>query len=277
MKGKNVLIVVLIIIIIGLIGFICYDKGLFKKQVKETKTEEKTTKEDKIETISIHSDEVTKATEILEQIYITEKDLYKSKSYDIKNISNYDLIATSMNVSGVNKYVAYCVGSKDQLKESLAVDEFNKSLDKYILDKKITVDTIKSLEKTSSYPLAQYEVNSYGIILTDNKVQLVGPCGAEGPYDFTDKKLEKAEKNSKNLYLYEKQAFAKWEIDEKTDDLVLDYYKDYARKELVEKNIEDKRTDTIKNNDIKWDLYNTYKYTFKIENGNYYFQSFELV
>ena len=277
MKGKNILIVLLILIIIGLIGFICYDKGVFKKQTKETNTEEK---EKKVETkeISLDSPEVEKAMKILESIYISEPEFYKDKSYNINNISNYDLIATSLNVSGVSKYIAYCIGSKDQLKENFSIDELNKNLDKYILDKKITIDTIKSLKNESSYPLAQYEVNNIGFIVKGENIQLVGPCGAEGPYDFTDSKSIKAELNDEYLYIYEKKAFAKWKTDEATNDLILDYYKDYNRKEVVDKNIKDEQDENEEyNHKLNWDSYNTYKYTFKIIDNNYYFQSFELV
>ena len=75
-----------------------------------------------------------------------------------------------------------------------------------------------------------------------------------------------------------KQAFARF--NDETDYLSVDYYKEYARTNLIEGKINyeemDYDYDNDVNNSINWDLYDKYKYTFKKYNDTYYFESFEL-
>ena len=99
--------------------------------------------------------------------------------------------------------------------------------------------------------------------------------------DYVNKKIVSAEKNNDFLYVYEKQAFAKYSDMEPGGNHLVNYYKDYNKTNLLEKDLDsieftDANGNFGKNSTPKWDLYNTYKYTFKITDNTYYFQSFEL-
>ncbi len=286
MKGKEkknkksiiILIVLLIVIILCLIGYICYDTF---SSMNDTKSDNETTEvvdktekseESEIKHITIDSPEVKAAMKAFEMINITPSELYNSKGYNIDNISNYDLVSTGLHNlvsnsndgSGLSKYVAYCISEKSQLKDAIPVSELNKGLDKY-LDKKITVDTIKGLNKGASYSMAQYEVSDIGIILEGDKMRLIGPCGAifQGePYQ--EKKTIAAEMSNDELYVYEKVAFGIYDDASKEGNPVASFYKEFSGKTKVSSGLKD------------WNEYNTYKYTFKISNNSYYFQKYEL-
>lgn len=216
-----------------------------------------------IEAISIDSQIVNTARKIFDNIYISESNLYSNNRYDISNISNYELIATALKNIDSNYILGAC---SESTRKVVSFDTLNLTLNEYILNKSINLNTIKSLTNKSSYPDAQYEVDNIGIIINSNGISLIGPCdGALGPQDYIDKKILSAEKNNDYLYIYEKQVFVSY-----NDNLSVNYYKDYNRTSVVEKNLKE---DTIPN----WNLYNTYKYTFKLINNNYYFESFELV
>ena len=268
-KGKG-LIVFLILIIICLLGYICYDKFFnTNNNTNNNETNNVINNEpivNTIEEVSIDSNIVTNAKKIINKLYLTEKDLYGTTKYEISKITNYDLIATALKNVSENK-IAYCLIDESELKETVTYQELNEILNKLILNKTISKDTIQALTAISSYTYAQFEVNDIGIILDTNGVKLIGPCGSEGPLDFIDKKIIKAEKNNDELYIYEKQAFAKNDITE------INYFKDYQKTNKIETISIDNVTD---NNNLNWNSYNTYKYTFKIINNYYYFQSFEL-
>ena len=120
------------------------------------------------------------------------------------------------------------------------------------------------------------------LIAKENGIELYSSCDEifQGD-DYVNKKIISAEKNNDYLYVYEKHAFAKYSDTETEGSSVVNYYKDYNRTTLLEKDLDsieftDAEGNVGKNSTPKWDLYNTYKYTFKIIDNNYYFQSFEL-
>ena len=68
---------------------------------------------------------------------------------------------------------------------------------------------------------------------------------------------------------------------QKEDEKIEYDYKDYNKTILLEKNLDSIEFTDEKNVDGKnitpdWDLYNTYKYTFKIVDNKYYFERLEL-
>lgn len=291
MENKNnekkliIIIIAFAVIALCLIGYICYDTFFTNNN---SNNNEQVNEEEPKEAVSIEDKIVIDAMNHYEDIYISSNELYRADKYDIKNMSNYDLVANAIRYLD-DENIAFCVHSQEQLKEPISYDDINTELKKHILDKQIFVETISSLESTSSYPLGQYEVNGIGIIIKENGIQLIGPCGVEGaPEDYVNRKIVSAEKQGDYLYVYEKQAFAKHVFDDTYDvmsvpvDFVVDYYKDYNKKEVVEKNLYSRynsnscdENSTIKCNP-NWDLYNTYKYTFKLFEGKYHFEGFEL-
>ena len=235
------------------------------EEVDKTKTEE-------IE-ISLESDETKKIIEIAKHLPISKENLYKNTQYNYNEINNYDLIASGLALIE-DKYINYCTIEGTV---SLPLEELNKNLPNYLENKEITLDNIKSLEKNSSYPAADYEVNDYGIKLKEDKIYIIGPCGgifmAE---DFIETKIEKVTQKDNYVYVYEKQAFASYE---ETDDiysgnLSAHYYKDYAKKTEKLETLPHNYDNMVKPN---WSLYDTYKYTLKKHSNGYYLEKFELV
>lgn len=286
-NGKSIiaLVLVLILIILGLIGYICYDKIYLdsnnRNDIQKNEGDDNDlNNSNSIQDISIDSGIVTDAIKILNNIYISDDALYKKNSYNISEISNYDLVATALINIEHSYIVSACV---DEPKKTVSFETLNFALNKYVLNQTITPNIVKSLKKESSYPDAKYEVADTGIELKENGLKLYGSCGdIFGGEDFVNKKIIKAEKDGQNLYIYEKQAFASYSDNTKNDELLVDYYLDYNKTKVIEKGLDSiEFTDTNgnvgKNSTPKWDLYNTYKYTFKIVDNTYYFQSFELV
>lgn len=235
------------------------------EEVDKTKTEE-------IE-ISLEIDEAKKIIEIAKRLPISKENLYKNTQYNYNEINNYDLIASGLALIE-DKYINYCTIEGTV---SLPLEELNKNLTNYLENKEITLDNIKSLEKNSSYPAADYEVNDYGIKLKEDKIYIIGPCGgifmAE---DFIETKIEKVTQKDNYVYVYEKQAFASYE---ETDDiysgnLSAHYYKDYAKKTEKLETLPHNYDNMVKPN---WSLYDTYKYTLKKHSNGYYLEKFELV
>lgn len=230
------------------------------------------TKPEEIE-ISLESDEAKKIIEIAKRLPISKENLYKNTQYNYNEINNYDLIASGLALIE-DKYINYCTIEGTV---SLPLEELNKNLTNYLENKEITLDNIKSLEKNSSYPAADYEVNDYGIKLKEDKIYIIGPCGgifmAE---DFIETKIEKVTQKDNYVYVYEKQAFASYE---ETDDiysgnLSAHYYKDYAKKTEKLETLPHNYDNMVKPN---WSLYDTYKYTLKKHSNGYYLEKFELV
>ena len=278
-NNKTILIIVLSIIIFCLLAFIIYDKVLSnKKDDKEDNNTPDVTV--KTEEIAIDSKEVTDAMNAYESIYLLDKNLYSKDVYKVTDITNYELVGTALkNYDG--DQIAYCISESSQLKDAVPMKVLNDSLNKYV-QKTIDINTVKSLDKDASYPLAEYEVRNIGLIVDGDGVKLIGPCGAEwGAEDYVNKKVVKAEKAGDLIYVYEKQAFGRYDLNSGDTPLV-NYYKDYEKTTLIEKGLDsimftDGNGNPGPNSTPNWDLYNTYKYTFKVIDEKYYFQSIELV
>ena len=197
-NGLIVMLVIIIIVLSGLCVFFALDKK--DNNVDDNKDNNIQENENNNEQLSVHSQVVTEGMDIFNRIYISKEELYKNSIFNIETISNHDLIATTVKNIG-SENIAYCVGDKSQLKDSVSFNELNNVLSNYILNKSINVDNIKLLGG-SSYPIAQYEVVDIGIIVKDNSVQLVGPCGAVFTgEDFVKRSIEKAEKNNNYIYI----------------------------------------------------------------------------
>lgn len=281
-NGKSIigLVVVLIVIILGLVCYICYDK-FYLNNNNNNNTENKvdvndSNKSNSNENITIDSAIVINAMETFKKIYISDNNLYAKNNYNVSEISNYDLIGTALRNIDRSTYI-YA-----EPKKIVSFETLNSALNKYILNQTITENTIKSLKKGSSYPAAQYEVADTGINLKETGLELYGSYGGVfQANDYVNKKIVSAEKNDDFLYVYEKQAFAKYSDTEPGGNHLVNYYKDYNKTNLLEKDLDsieftDANGNFGKNSTPKWDLYNTYKYTFKITDNTYYFQSFEL-
>lgn len=292
-KGMTTLIVCLILIIVGLVGYICYDKfmntgsNVTYNNTKEDGEDGKDEGDDNSKNVTEEIDEDSVLLEEIMQsyngIFIKEENLYRTNKYNIVDITDDELVATAVGGAGREK-IAFCVSDSEQLKDVVSFDELNGVLAKLILDRDIEYDTIKGLKQESSYPIAQYEFNDIGVILSVDGVQLVGSCGDHFKgKDYINREVVRAEKSGNNIYVYEKQAFARYGDGANENGIrIVNYYKDFMRTELVEEWLNSSEFSNmdgtaLENSTPNWELYNTYKYTFRKVGEKYYFESFELI
>ena len=117
---------------------------------------------------------------------------------------------------------------------------------------------------------SQWQIENFTIALEEKQKQ-------EVKYQKLQKEIkelrQKAEKNDDYLFVYEKQAFGEDYMEDDNDRFLTNYYKDYDRTVVLEKGLIRDADNPTPN----WDLYNTYKYTFKNIDGDYFFESLELV
>lgn len=192
----------MIVIIIGLLVFILHDKILSKddSSINNDNNVEELTDEKTIMNISLDSDIVKTAMDSFEKIVLQDDELYKEGGYDISSISNIDLLSTALaNVDP--KYIDYCTESSK--KEAVSIDILNDLISKYVLGKKLTIEDIKKIGNDTN-ELFDFEVSGNGVKIT-------GPCGALYGYeDYQARKVVGAELDGDYLYIYEKNAFARY-------------------------------------------------------------------
>lgn len=279
-KGKTITIIILILLVLGMGGYIAYDKYFSKelnhdKEIKGEKEEEK----NQLENLDISSNQVKTAMDSFNKIFITESELYDNNGYSIDSITNNDLVGSAIKLVDDKYFVSACEYDKER--EAITMDYLNERLSNYFINKTIDMNNIKRIDNEVSYSIAQYEIpnlkygSGVGIIIEGDSIKLVSTCGnifSANPY--IERKIVKAEEDNEYLYVYEKQAFAKYNGKEDSDNgYLVDYYKDYQKKEKVESDIESAESSEVKPN---FDLYNTYKYTFKKQDNKYFFIRFEL-
>ncbi len=279
-KTTNILLVLVLITGVIIIGLLSYKMFIYdKKDNKENKDNDIINKDDNKKDGNITFDLANTAMKTFKKIYISNDNLYSKDNYNISEISNYDLVATALNNINKSLIVSACT---DKPREIVPYETLNAALNEFDINKKITVDTIKSLEKEST-DSQRYYVNNIGIVLKENGLELYGPCDSMFMgKDYVIKKIVGEKKDGDHLYVYEKQAFARYSNPSIIlGNFLVDYYKDYNKTILLEKNLDSIEFTDEKNVDGKnitpdWDLYNTYKYTFKIVDNKYYFERLEL-
>ena len=126
-KGPVITIILLVIIILGLVCYICYDKGMIfsKKAEKETKTEEKTPKKEIEENVTFSDSELEKYVN-----YISPSSYGPSEL--LYNIDTVD--AKSLSVSDKIKYIAGQVYSKHTSTSDYSYDIISEADVKSILE-----------------------------------------------------------------------------------------------------------------------------------------------
>ena len=181
--------------------------------------------------------------------YFSDEDKLKSV---IKLMENDSLIKSS------------CENDRDVI----TYDKFNEYLNNFnskILNiesnEKYNEDIIKSLTKkygSEVYSLDYY----YNIEFKNNGLDISGPCDNLGQI-LPNYRIINTSKDDKSLIIYAKIYFSSIGF----------IYKDYAEKNVIYEA-------TIENNfivDDNLDEFDTYKYTFKMDNGNYSFVSLEKI
>lgn len=294
-KGGNKVIIIImgIIIVALLVALLILLLGGSKKENTEKNNENKNvenienTKNTEIESNSsveepinnkqedLTENEIKNIMDRFKAIKIESKRLYENDKFDISSIN-----ANEMMVTALSKFNIYNACSKSG-QEYVLLSDINNELRKYI-QKTLTIADIKSLNGASMGNPYDYD---YGVRVEDNeRIEVINRvCGGlfnENDYVYT--KIDKGIKEGDYVYIYEKTAFARYNGVNDKQDYLVDYYKDYNKTgEVVEKLISKEFTDGYgkpkEGSTPNWNLYNTYKYTFKLINGEYYFQTLELV
>lgn len=292
--GGMILILIALVLVLFVVWFFLLGGNEtlgFKKSVEEANKQEKAVE------VDITSDEVTKALENFNNINITNDELTKNGEYNISSLTLKQKIEALGRIVGIKKQSAIAFCGND-FKEDLTLEDMNNYL-KEVLDTTLTLEELKSngveekvqiIVDDDPNPKILKGIlvsggEEYSIWIIDGKYYLRSySCDGFSVDNVVYKKTIKAEKDDNNLYVYEKRAFYEIGNEFPTEEMPkveIKYYKDYAKKELVE-TVEGTHVTALNDyykqeKDITWDSYNTYKYTFKIKDGNYYFEKFELV
>lgn len=195
---------------------------------------------------------------------ISYKILYNG-NYNIKNISDEDKLKSVIKFMENDGLIK---SSCEKDRDVIAYDKLNEYLNSFnskVLNiesnEKYNEDIIKSLTKkygSEVYSLDYY----YNIEFKNNGLDISGPCTKTDKIKASDR-IIKVEKENNNYIVYAKIFFNNANF----------IYKDYAGKDVIYEA-------TIENNfivDDNLDKFDIYKYTFKIDNGNYTFVSLEKI
>lgn len=281
-NGKIILgfvIGLLVMAVIGMAGYIIYDKNNNKvndnNQLENNnnindENNSSIKEEIKVEDLNINSDlinmiikkisyfntiefthsEMGKSGNLFGILYKKDKLLIKDLPADIRMdyvISSFDL-ENEAEFDGVNKYTIY----NDKFKE------------KYI----------ELMGKNVNLELVSYDWKCPNPTFEDDNIIIMMGCGGTwGPAYQIYKKYIRAEKVNNEIYLYEKIAV----VDQNSLDEFnkLDVYSDLEHNNLVANNVEETEKEIFSSKYI--DKYLEYKYTFKLEDGNYIFYSIEKI
>ena len=218
--------------------------------------------------IDKNSNEYKEAEKVLKsfekEFKISYKNLYNG-NYNIKNISDEDKLKSVIKIMENDGLIkSSCENDRD----IITYDKFNEYLNSFnskVLNiesnEKYNEDIIKSLTKkygSEVYSLDYY----YNIEFKNNGLDISMPCTETDKIKASDR-IIKVEKENNNYIVYAKIFFNNANF----------IYKDYAGKDVIYEA-------TIENNfivDDNLDEFDTYKYTFKMDNGNYSFVSLEKI
>ena len=264
---------IFLLVIIAFVGGFFISK-LFTDKKDEPKKEEKVVKE-----IAVESEKVELSLKSLGKLAISEAILYKGDKFDIVDITDEQLLSTSLKQIP-SEYIGYCGGLLE--KEPASLELINRYLKPVIMDKEVTFEMIKKLATYHDeyYGVYETQVDGPGYYAVKGNDIYIGNvmCEGEPTAEILRQKVVKAEELDDYLYIYEKRAFYDVDFEAKT----FKYYSDPLFKNLVET----KKATVVdvfynqtynQTEDLNWDKYNTYKYTFKLVDGHYYFKTIELV
>lgn len=218
--------------------------------------------------IDKNSNEYKEAEKVLKsfekEFKISYKNLYNG-NYNIKNISDEDKLKSVIKLMENDGLIkSSCENDRDVI----TYDKFNEYLNSFnskVLNiesnEKYNEDIIKSL--TKKYGSGVYSLDYYyNIEFKNNGLDISEPCDNLGQI-LPDYRIINTSKDDKSLIIYAKIFFYNANF----------IYKDYAGKNVIYEA-------TIENNfivDDNLDKFDTYKYTFKMGNGNYSFISLEKI
>lgn len=256
-KGVGLLIIIgaLLIVVMGLGGYILYDKFGETKETENTEEKKEEKKEEKVENLEVTSKEVT---DLFDSIthgvteYCGVDNYFVDKKVTINDIENglaSSIVLYNLYQSGV-KYGEGTTITKKQVEDTI-IKLFGKNY-------KYTYGNIRNC------PSYTYDA--------EKEVFTAGPSGCGGtcgPHNM--KKVVKATKSDSKIELYVRMLF----IGEYTNDQQIKYYSDY--KKTKEANLEKDKDGIPYETDANYQKGSLYKMTFTKEDNNYVFTSSEPV
>ena len=292
-KGKTVAIIILVILLLGAVGYIAYDKVFMKKTKGPEKTETKVEEKSKLESIDIKSSEVVslyKALDIFNSSWRVGTDyygyLYSQNQISATNMPD-DVKVFIGIVNALEECGKACSGLMSDgysTKETISADKVDAQI------KKIFGNINYNNVSTKAY----FICSDKGYTFQNNEYySITAGCGQTGlTTSYVQSRIIKAEKNNNELNIYTNVLFAVPNIDQNSDkysnptgcaswydvDCLVDtaIYKDFSKTQLVEKTTEN----LWDNNGISeqtmakyQDKLDTYKLHFENENGEYHFKS----
>lgn len=267
-KGLVVVIVLLILALVGMGGYIAYDKGYLSFGKKETK-EEKSNKETTTKETKSKTEELDVESSEVQDLY------YNANNHGVLGIDETMYKATELKVSDMDDYykmqLAYNLFKKD-IKEknegTYTIETVSEDSVKTAFEKIFGKDTYKQVESFKLHSCATYKYNSA------NKVYeaITGGCGGTTAFSVVATPI-KATKYEDRIEITSGVVF----IDAETKAL----YKDYGKTSKIKDLTDDELTNTLGNTyetrftsyiEENTDKVGQYTYTFKLaDDGSYYY------
>ncbi len=275
-KKKGVIIgfILLILIILGLVGYILYDKGIIKLDAKkekvETNEEVKKEKEETPEELSIDDKLVT---ENMKKIGGFSENYYDKEKTTIEDLDNNVLLSAGIYLYAQDSIVP----SINYDDENLEIEAIKGTINKEKLGKNIKSIFGSKIKYNDTLTEKQYVKIDKGIIMEVNSNYSYKLRGMDNEWgDLVSNiytKNEKALQYSDRIEIYQKSLILSQTRGE-------DFVYVYKATDQGLKSSIGKESAAIKWEDIANKYYNkadTYKFIFKLEDGNYIFSSVELV
>jgi len=220
------------------------------------------------------NNEILEEEKIMEQfnkIIVSNEKVFSNDKFNVNDLSIDEILVTVFSKMDID---SICLENSKSAK--ITIDELNNSINKYI-NKTLSFDDVKKLDHKSVGVGGQYDYE-YGIIINNSNIEVIDKvCGSEGGFEiFTLKKIINYEKKDDNIYLYSKIVFGQ------NDDSKVKYYSDFNKRSGVIESFDGwydylGGAQVDENISPDYDRYNTYKFTFKIIDGIYYFKTVELI
>lgn len=274
---EKIFILLIVVVLAGFAIFSGYKKYMDKQNAinKNTEqTEKQGEKNQELTEIEINNYAVNMALENFKRLSIDEESIYSKSKFAINEMTKKDLIITALDRIAEKKGI-YSACDEEGRQTQITIEEVEEALKELIEQpEEITIsDLIANAESESTYPATKYTIYPYGFNINGENITVIGSCGCPGVDEsIREEKTIKAEKEGDYLYIYQKVAFGKLPATE-TEEITYNMYSDYHRMtnfiEIVNYNGEELSP-------ITWDLYNTYKYTFKEKENTYYLESINI-
>ena len=254
-KGTTIVIILLVIIVLGLVCYICYDKGiLFSNRKKNTSSINEKNKQNKSEdeSITFSDSELEKYVNYISPMTIGPSALL----FDTDTVNS-----KSLSASNKIDYIGELVYSKQTTSSDYQYS---------IVSETDVKNAVEEVYGPNSYEKTTFNLGCDDYTLNENDKNYYSKtgCGGASPISVSNIIIDYKATKSK-LEITTAYAF----FDAMTNKIYKDYNKSVSLDEYTGDNIESYLKDYVKNNK---DKLNTIIYTFESSDGrNYYFTEFK--